>query len=536
MTLAYKGNIYNICNTGTKEMPGIKNIYSPEDLEATKEIDDTIYLLNVHLNWKGNKLSNNVGFDIANEMRTKIKAKAPIIFYSPLPTSYFEERSKRERKYRILYGRGSAFIEIPFVKSHLSKLIQELRPLSNAALHDVVTMLCDLKGIVIERVNHDLKFGGDIDKVIKAIRPYLNQEQIVRIGLDEFVKNIEKQEDETSFNSVKLQFITLCNQQLSEGGDGTTFKAEVKYRILVLDDVPEEITKAKNNLSDGFIIEDAKTGQQAIEILERDVNNEIVAVITDWRLFTDARQDYWQPIQGYEVLNFSAGNGIRSLFALTSQAEFVVHQIRNLMGIRFSMFKKENLTNEDQWKVFAGVLYEACEQATNLRCAIPQSDNWKKTKSKKKSGQYFTSLNGQYIACWNSGARDEYFNNVDIKSNEIWEYLMNERKNGNRGLYSLKDKYGLRISADPVLYPVLVYRRIWMALWYLTIGDARPTKDMITHTRQYCFEMMFTGGNSSYEGNGPNTEMNKLCLLQNEIQAKIMLPEEKDWLTRKSLI
>jgi hypothetical protein len=47
--------------------------------------------------------------------------------------------------------------------------------LSNAALHDVATMLCDLKGIVIDKLNHDLKFvaKNNIDEAIASVTPYL---------------------------------------------------------------------------------------------------------------------------------------------------------------------------------------------------------------------------------------------------------------------------------------------------------------------------------------------------------------------------
>jgi hypothetical protein len=47
---------------------------------------------------------------------------------------------------------------------------------------------------------------------------------------------------------------------------------------------------------------------------------------------------------------------------------------------------------------------------------------------------------------------------------------------------------------------------------------------------------MFTGMSKGYKSNSPGVEMNKLCLLTNEIFAKKMLPEEMDWLIKQNII
>jgi hypothetical protein len=88
------------------------------------------------------------------------------------------------------------------------------------------------------------------------------------------------------------------------------------------------------------------------------------------------KQTYWQPLQGYEVLDFAAKNGIRSLFALTSQADFVVHHLRNLMGIRFSMFKKENLKNSlTNGKCFLMYCLKQVNSAVKSSGSICQNQN-----------------------------------------------------------------------------------------------------------------------------------------------------------------
>jgi hypothetical protein len=524
--------IYHICNEGTPQINGGVNIYSISGIPEIIDNAQSIFLINVHLNWEGRHLSKNYGFEIANELRTKLKSTAPIIFYSPIKAEFFEQKSESEIKYKIFFGRGSTFREAPFKEAELSKLAESIEPLSNAALHDVATMLCDLKGIVIDKLNHDLKFGiKDIEKVIGSVTPYLSEYQKGKIKLDEFIRNIRAANNQDDFNALKLQFITLCNQELTEKGKEKPQERKKKHKVLLLDDLQEEINKAKENLKAQFIVEDVATGKQAIDILKKDVKNEIVAVIADWRLFADAKQTYWQPLQGYEVLDFAAKNGIRSLFALTSQADFIVHHLRNLMGIRFSMFKKENLNTPDQWKVFADVLFEACESAVNLRGDMPKSKQW----TNEVSGKSYKQL---YIEMWNADNRDEFLFSVEEKCNDIWKYILEERENGYKKIQVIKDKFDVEIPKKELdLFPVLVMRRIWMALWYLRVDNLdRMSRESVTETVNWVYQVVCTGMSSNYDGNHANVEQNKLCLMSKEIQNKKMLPEERDWLVRQNLI
>ena len=263
----------HICNPTTPETSGCKNIFSKKALQEIKDDGNSVYLLHVHLNWEGNKVSSNYGFDIANFIRTEKKSKAPIIFYSAIQQAYFEQKSEREIKYKILFGRGSAFIEAPFKEAALNKLAESIEPLSKAALHDVVTMLCNLKGIVIDKLNHDLKFEADIDKVIGSVSPYLSSLQKSEIELESYVTKLKgsvKKEKPILFNEIKQSFILLCNSRLTEQGNKETQGEKTKHTILVIDDLLSEIEKAKDNLKNDFIIEITTTGTEAFSILSKD--------------------------------------------------------------------------------------------------------------------------------------------------------------------------------------------------------------------------------------------------------------------------
>ncbi|MCB0533910.1 MAG: hypothetical protein KDD14_17035, partial [Saprospiraceae bacterium] len=516
-------------NPFTPVLAGFRNIISNRDLVNVELTDDTVFVINVHLNWAGSKLSNNYGFDVANELRTRLKSKSPIIFYSPIQVAYFEKKSEKEIKYKIIFGRGSAFIETPFTEEELNKLVLRMQPLSMATLHDVATMLCDLKGIVIDKLNHDLKFDADIDLVIDGIAPYLSALQKKLIGLDKFIVDIKeslKTGRQDVFNNLKLQFITLCNQELTEKGQGKLHEKKTNHRVLVLDDLLEEIARAKKYLERDFIIEISTTGEQAISILKKDIKNEIVAIIADWRLFTDEKQNYWQSLQGYEVFEYAARNGIRSMFAITSQADFVVHHLRNLMGIRFSMFKKENLRTADQWKVFSDVLYEACEKAVESRASIlDEFPIWKKPWVKKSITQL--TLKEQYIALWNSVDRNSVLNMIDRKIEEMWNYLLDTKDPYLIGHESFSE-YAISLKVLD-LKKVLVLRRIWFGLWFNYMPTGKLDSDRLRRHTEMVYKKMFGA-----PGDGSIAQRTyNLCIQLDKIKAGYMLPEEIEWLNKK---
>lgn len=531
--------ILHICNINTPQKSSFQNVYSKKELDLTKEDNSSTYLINIHLNWNDRKLSSNYGFDIANLIRSQKKSKAPIIFYSPIQQSYFEKLSKKEIKYKILFGRGSGFIEIPSNKSEISKQANGIHQLSDAALHDVVTMLCDLRGIVIDKLNHDLKFESNIDEVVANVTPYLSKQQRQLINLDSFLSEIKarvKEKDRNGFLNEKLKFITLCNQELTPAGKNRPNNKTEKYKVLVIDDFQEEIDDAKSFLKETFTVIEATKAEDAIVILKNDVENEILAVVSDWRLFTDDKQNYWQTFQGYEVLDFAAKSGIRSLFALTSQADFVIHQIRNLMGIRFSLFKKENLHKSDQWQIFIDILFENCKEAVLLIASLPASKNW--VKDVNKNGEPITSLKQQYIEVWNSTERNVYFLRIAQRADELWKYFKNSKKNNYRDLKALNNEFGIQLSTTKMdLEPVLILRRIWMALWFNQPDtDKKLPKELLSMRSEKIYEMMFAPGYKGDKSVSANQTAYKLCLEINEVQKRIMLPEEKAWLIENNLL
>ena len=99
-------------------------------------------------------------------------------------------------------------------------------------------------------------------------------------------------------------------------------------------------------------------------------------------------------------------------------------------------------------------------------------------------------------------------------------------------------EFGIQVSTtNPELESVLILRRIWMALWFNQPDtDKKLPKELISRRSEKIYEMMSAPGYKGEMGTNANQNVHKLCLEINEVQRKIMLPEEKAWLIEKELL
>ena len=527
-------NLLHICNGNTLTQSNCKNVNSLSELDNIETNLKSVFLLNIHLNWGGQKLSNDFGFDVANHIRTYKKSLSPIIFYSPIQKEYFEYKSITKLKYKLLFGRGSAFIESPFSEDELAESIKNTPPLSQSSLHDVVTMLADVKGIILDRLNHNLKFNADISKYFDEVEPYLTEQQKNLVDFDKFrekLLDLNSESNETAFFEIKDAFLSLCNVQLTEKGTHVSEIPRQKFNILIVEDVKEEMDKALQNLQKHFNVIALSNAEEAIKTLKNDSTNQILAVISDWRLYKDSSQTYWQKYQGYEVLDAAANNGIRALFALTSQADFIVHHIRNTTGFKFSLIKKQNLKNFDQWELFSDLIYSSCLDVISKISEVPTSKTW----SNEKDGVSYKSIYQQKL----SGVESEvFFSSVSRKADEVWEYLMNEFQKEFSNLKKIKYLFGLEVPKKKLnLFIVLVLRLIWFGL------DYKLKAEKISHDK-HPYEkniakiyLIITSGYKGFPTDSDiNVELNKVCLTSRDVQQKKLLPQERIWLEGKGLI
>ncbi len=501
----------------------------------------TLWVINIHLANAGEEEIDDYGFDIASLIRTKYKSKSPIVLYSPIIKEYFEYMAKTHVKYGILHGAGTYFVDMPFDETEVLGLANENNQLSEACLQDIITTLCDLKGLVTERFNHDLKFEkgkSEVLAVFERVGQFLSNDQKRAIKFDalqdELLEAVQNN-NPTTYLDLKRQLVLLCNRHISPSKDAQLSPAANSYKVLVIDDQADELDKITAALGSEFEVVSRRLAQEALEILDKDVSNEIMAVITDWRLYADAQQNYWQALQGYDILKYAATKGFRALFALTSQPEPLVHQIRNRLGINFHLFKKENVLNDRDWSLFKDLLADACREASSLRAAmLHDSKHW--TRRFEKKGVPQPTLEELYIEMWNSADRERFLKvEVEVHADKMWDHLETDSKRAT--LY----KFNVALpNKQSLLVPVLRLRRIWLALWFAEMSYRSPrhagdTSELVIDI----FRKMFTAGDlhgrKDPKGSADQV-VHLLCINLDHLKDEVMLPEERDWLIRKGLL
>lgn len=527
--------IFHVCNPNTPKSQGCKNINSQKELLEVKDEKDAAFLLNIHLNWTEHPLSSNYGFEIASYIRTYKKSLLPIIFYSPIQKKYFEYKSKTSLKYKLLFGRGSAFLEEPFSLTELTDTIKNTQPLSESSLHDVVTMLADVKGVVLDRLNHNLKFGEDPLRYFNEVEPYLTEKQKTLVGFEEYRQKLiefSQAGNEPLFNDTKEAFLSICNTNLTEKGKDAPELSSQKFKILVVEDVESELENVAGYLGKNFKVISVREAEEAIKILDQDLSNEILAVIADWRLYTDKSQTYWQKYQGYEVLEAASKTGFRALFALTSQADFVVHQIRNTLGFKFSLLKKQNIKKPEQWYLFSDILYAGCVDALSELSEMPSSANW----HKNVKGISYKEL---YFQKKQSLESDAFFESVSDKADEVWDYLMKESKTDYKNIKLIRELFGLEVPKQNLnLFIVFVLRLVWLGFTYkLEKETFGKYQDEANDQFMKAFRIISKRNWRGYiAGSDVNVELNKMCLTKKDVQQKKILPHERTWLIKNKII
>jgi hypothetical protein len=248
-------------------------------------------------------------------------------------------------------------------------------------------------------------------------------------------------------------------------------------------------------------------------------------VISDWRLYSDETHTFWQPLQGYEVLDYAAQKGNRALFALTSQADFIVHQIRNLQGIRFQIIKKENLSDQ-QWYILTDLINDACEAAFAGRASLLDDSAVWRQQWTNSDDEPQPSLKQQYISLWNTVDHKIQLQIISELADECWQYLET-----NPRPYVLGAFPQLTISKKRfVLQDVMVLRRLWYGLWYKYKPPGKFSTERQKELVKKVYMLIF-----GEPGIGSITQKtNNLCLKIASMDDRLF-PEEISWLMGKNL-
>lgn len=542
---------YNVA-TSTTELESKLPLTKPEQ---------PIYL-DVSLAWDNHGLAQHHGFSIAADLRRKYGARNPLFFCGFLEQSFYEKLALSDPRFHILFGSGSYYCQYPIDPHQLVAKMDAAKPLDAVMLHDVVTMLCNTKGIVNDKLNHRLIFEHGVSSVqvaLQEVAQFLSEEQKGKIGYNQLAEKLIElinNNNREGFNAEKDLFLRACTQHLTQEASMEEVSEKVRYKVLLVDDRQVDLDKYTALLEKDFSITTTTTSEEAIRVLEEDHANSIVAVISDWRLYKSDNPEFWQEKQGYEVLRHSATTGMRALFALTSQADYVVHHIRNLMGIRFSMFKKENLETLDQWQLFRSILINSCTEISELIVSIPSKEKWIKPQRKGSPSYQEEYLQMRNAVDWPK--REAQLSTIcnDIWYNYYWKFLNRQEE---ETLQDFSERFGRKLDS---LENTLVARRICVALFYKQSlfyqsfhGRQRPRANTFSlfraklyeeqvglNRQEFGDEMIVDKKERSIE-EGTAMLMDKaatqllnveLCLDMTNLESGL-LPEEKNWLRRNNI-
>lgn len=529
--------VLHLCNPGAADaaFDGVVPITSMAELDKQRDQDIEAWLVFAHLNWGGNRLSQNYGFDVALRIRTEFQSNAPIIIYSPIRLEYFKRLNGV--KYRQLHGPGIAFLITPSTPNKVKKLFAETPALSRTALHDVRTMLCDLRGLVVDQMNHNLRWGKDIKAELDRLSGLLGTADKIKVNFDTTAKALlqaVKEEDREGFERLKEDLYKAFDKLIPRVQDGS-IKAEPtnkkKHKVLVLDDDENDLRTAKEALESEFEVIGVRTSEAAIQKLDADKDkNEIRAVVCDWRLYKydgKLKTEDWQvPHQGYGVLEYAAKSGIRALYALTGQDELLVDQMRNLSGIRYALFKKKHLETPEQWAVMRDVLKEGCLEAiaSNGDKIVAGAAPWlvpvKKTGLTKRQ---------TYVEIHNSASKGAFFNEVMAMADAAWVWYMKTRT---RTIVKHFDDLGYSSKSNDVedMKKFFSLRMLYFGLWYDKFPSRAPVEQSEWADHRDSVEKVLWGDQKS-----KGLKRSQLCIDYLNVGVARMFPEEVTWLRSKQI-
>ena len=502
------------------------------------------------------------GFKLAHELRLKHRYLGAIILASALPRTYFTSRIKDHHEYRILNGRGTGFIGTSDANdaTKLEALARSIEPLSSAALIDLNTSLLNLYGYARTRIGHDLDAGMSMAErkaLLDEVRGSLPRNEAAAVFSEARMEVLLAEPvDETAFRGTALalaEAISLLDPAL-----GTRPEQTRQPKVLVLEDQADDMARLLKGLGQTFEVLACSSATEAVKLIDADEANTIEAIVSDWRLFVDpkapveARQ--WQELQGYEVLAHAARNRHIALFALTSLLDHHVHAIRNVMGLDIWLQRKEHLNSEGAWASFRDVVYDACERKLDIIAGQPTGARWSIYKGMPEPAEGVKNKGGRPpkdgSKPGSKGSKNpvrsfkdryrEQRNNVDWviweasiskKADDLWSRhyapMLGKDDWDDLTLRSYKELAGTEVGKTELdLSALLVFRRMYLALWCNRLADKLPikyyTNDVVTDHK----------GAAVYSNQKQHPSWDVTCILSGQAPAVRMLSDT--W--RKTLL
>jgi hypothetical protein len=379
----------------------VYNYYGSNSFFSKNKINEKdILIVLVELKRYGKQIKQSVvsnftefyGFEFTKKvLRTEFKFKNPVIFTSFLPFEYFIYKDSKNKiinpNNEILLTTGHDFLRFPFTLKELEKKIQYIKPLTDFQLRDVIYNYCNLNGMVDE-VTH--KYIGQARVSLEK-----NEEKLKEIkenGVNELNLLLGSNKiNQENYNIDMDNYLTLFRKMGEEAKqyiphDKNEFLLKVEkslnekpWKILILDDYPEELNNLNNLLKmRGIETIIRKNYAEAIEEIREDIFNYITVVISDYRLLEE-KNGYLrqQDKQGYDFLfNVSKMDRINRLVAFSGLSRSFLLDTFRTFDINLLVYSKNDILNENSLKVFVDTLELIGDEEYSKVLNKPSSKSW----------------------------------------------------------------------------------------------------------------------------------------------------------------
>ncbi|MDL2231562.1 hypothetical protein LJB85_02355 [Porphyromonadaceae bacterium OttesenSCG-928-L07] len=450
---------------------------SESDLFNVVNYETEVIIIIAELDWAEKKLSDFYGIEIAVQLRLKYGILSPIFICSFFDKNYFIKQDKI--KYNILKVRGTGFLQLPVMPPDIEKVIENIQLLSKATLCYISNLLIDSRYLV-DKITHDIRIEKNeeaITQSLELIDDYFSTSPMYpKLGeISKKIINAYEQKDGDKFYASKkelLYHLNIYSQEVQQ--KDTNSGTRLKHKILLLDDNINDINWATKYLSTYFDITAVSHADDAIKLIDKDVNNDFSVFIADWQLLYPNTTEQ-QNMLGFEVLEYASKKRFYSLFSLTSTNEISIREVNLELPFEHNLLYKDFQQGDSLWKSYINTIQQKIDKNIEVIANQPIGEAWtndfKLDYKKNERGEkltykkYFPSFKEQYIEKRNSINWYQFKYEIDTEVTRLWNYYQKIYSIDERcEVYSINKQFGIELNRD--IRNFLLIRRLYFAFWF----------------------------------------------------------------------
>lgn len=338
--------------------------------------------------------------EYAQYLRRIEKNTEPIVFTSFLSANEILQQRKNTQ---IITAIGHGFIQLPYTKEKYEKAVNDLEPLNEIQLKDIIHNFCQHRSSVRDGFH---AFKGRINAIRGRNIPSEEKDLLFKKEFALYEIELKKEAGEhpailkeykriiSHYNSTEpnsIEYISSVQDDSfvyfiptdEESNEETAIELK-PWKVLLLDDEPDglhpvlEALKAKEI---DYII--ATSSKEAKAIIQQDERNEITVVISDYRL-NEPPNEQWlvkprmQPQQGYDFLMWLATqNRYNAMVALSGLSKWFLMDSFRQYQINVKVYSKTGLNTGGAKLIVEDIEYLGDRMYETI-LSLPTAEEWKK--------------------------------------------------------------------------------------------------------------------------------------------------------------